>query len=252
MYVGATLETRLQLCGTVVALIEGERVEGRLPARQGRLIFVYLAANRLRSVDRDELAEVLWPAGAPAAWETALNALISKLRGVLGHDRLVGRAALRMVLPWGAWVDLEVVTEALHRAETEVALGEWARAWGPARVALNIARRSFLHGEDAPWVAERRQRLEEAEVRALECVARVGLGLGGPELASVKRSGRDLVRLAPYRESGYRLLMEALAAEGNVAEATTLYSSLCARLRDDLGIAPAADIRELHRRLIAF
>lgn len=45
-----------------------------------------------------------------------------------------------------------------------------------------------------------------------------------------------------YRESGHRLLMEALAAAGNVAEALRVY--------DDLGITPAADIVELHGRLV--
>src|SRR5487761_1679125 len=77
-------------------------------------------------------------------------------------------------------------------------------------------------------------------------------GLSSPRpRCSAARSGRALVRLAPYRESGYRLLMQVLAAEGNVAEATAVYATLCSRLREELGRAPAADIRDLHRRLIA-
>lgn len=234
-----------------MVLIEGARLEMSLPGRQGRLLFVHLAANRLRPVDRDELVEALWTDRPPVAADSSLSALVSRLRTVLGHNRLVGRTALQLRLPAGAWVDLEAMGEALHRAESAVALGDWVRAWGPARVALNIARRGFLRGEDAPWIVEQRERLVEAELRALECVAHAGLGLGGAELASAARSGRALVRLAPYRESGYRLLMQVLAAEGNVAEATAVYATLCSRLREELGIAPAADIRDLHRRLIA-
>jgi len=84
-----------------------------------------------------------------------------------------------------------------------------------------------------------------------ECVAEAGLGLGGPELASAERSGRALTQLAPYRESGHRLLMKVFAASGNVAEAIRVYEVLCCRLRNDLGIVPSPETRELHRGLLA-
>src|SRR5262249_58543264 len=54
--------------------------ESRLPSRQGRLAFVYLAAQRERAISQSELAEVLWPGDVPPAWTTALSAIVSKLR----------------------------------------------------------------------------------------------------------------------------------------------------------------------------
>ena len=48
----------------------------------------------------------------------------------------------------------------------------------------------------------------------------------GTELAAAERSGRALVEAAPFRESGYRLLMEALAAQENIAEALRVYERL--------------------------
>ncbi len=231
--------TRIQLCGRVVVELEGRRLERELPGRQGRLLFVYLAANRVRQVGRDELVEALWPEGPPAAADSALSALLSKLRRAVGAERIEGRAEIRLLLPTDAWIDLEAAAEAIHRAESAVALGEWTRVWAPARIALNAAGRGFLAGEEAPWIEEQRRSLEELELRALECVAQSGLGLGGPELASAERAARGLTRLAPYRESGYRYLMETLAAQGNVAEALAVYDSLRRRLRDELGVAPA-------------
>jgi SARP family transcriptional regulator, regulator of embCAB operon len=73
---------------------------------------------------------------------------------------------------------------------------------------------------------------------------------GGTELAAATRAGRELVRLEPYRESGYRLLMEALERQGNGAEALLAYESLRSRLRDDLGVSPSPPTQELHRRLL--
>ena len=150
----------------------------------------------------------------------------------------------------GAWVDIEAALEAIHRAEGAIARRDWAEAWAPARVALHVARRGFFPGEDAPWIDEQRGVLEDVELRALECIAESSLELGPAERDAALRSGRDLVRLAPHRESGYRLLMRTLAARDNVADALDVYEQLRLRLREDLGAGPSRATQELHRSLL--
>jgi pentatricopeptide repeat protein len=54
----------------------------------------------------------------------------------------------------------------------------------------------------------------------------------------------------PYRESGWRILMQALAAEGNPAEALQTYEQLRVLLREELGVAPGAPTQELYRTLL--
>jgi DNA-binding SARP family transcriptional activator len=205
--------------------------------------------NRYRQVPRDELAEALWREPDLAAVDTRLNPLVSKLRKVFGPDALEGRSTLRLHL--SAWVDLDAAAESIHRAESSVAQQDWIRAWGPSLVALFVAERGFLAGEDAPWIDEIRHHLTETRVRALECYAATELGIGGTELAGAVRAGRQLIRLAPLRESGYRYLMQALAAQDNVAEALQVYGRLCECLRDQLGVSPGPATRELFERLLA-
>ena len=72
--------TRIQLCGPLVAEVEGRRIEDDLPGRQGRLLFVYLVANRLRPTGRDELVDAVWPEDPPTNVDSALSALLSKTR----------------------------------------------------------------------------------------------------------------------------------------------------------------------------
>jgi SARP family transcriptional regulator, regulator of embCAB operon len=240
------LAARIQICGRVVATIDGRRIESGLPGRQGRLLFVYLVCNRLRPVPRDELVEALWPGEVPAAAASALSALLSKLRRVVP---LEGRSEVRVALD-DAFVDFDAALEAVHRAESAVARRAFAEAWGPARVALHTATRGFLPGEDAPWIDERRRRLEDVRLTALELTGEIGLALGGGELPAALRSGRTLVEIAPLRESGYRLLMRALEADGNAADALEVYDALRVRLRDDLGTAPSPQTQDLHRSLL--
>jgi DNA-binding SARP family transcriptional activator len=241
------LETRIQVCGRVTAEVDGRRIENELPGRQGRLLFVYLVVNRVRTATRDELAAAVWSEQAPSAADAGLSALLSKLRRLVPVE---GRSELQLRLPANAWVDLEAAAEGLHRAEAAVARSDWTAAWGPGRVAQHVAARGFLHGEEAPWVEEQRRRLEEIHARALELVGRACLEIGGSELDTAERSARTLIAQMPYRESGHRLLMEALAARGNQAEALLVYEQLRRRLRDDLGASPAPETQALHTSLL--
>jgi SARP family transcriptional regulator, regulator of embCAB operon len=240
---------RIQICGQLAVDRDGQRLDDRLPGRQGRLLFTYLVVHRSRAVPRDELAEALWREPDQAAVDARLSPLLSKLRRVFGPGVIDGRSALRICLE-PAWVDLEAAAEAVHRAESSVAQQAWARAWGPALTTMFIAGRGFLPGEDAPWIDDVRHQLSELRLRALECYAAAALGVGGTELTAAVRAGRQLVRLAPLRESGYRFLMHALAKEGNVAEALSVYASLSSCLREQLGVWPSPATRAVYEELL--
>ena len=243
-------EARIQLCGRYAVVIDGSRVEDRLPGRRGRLLFAYLVLNRGRQLPREELLMAGWGADASAEARNALSVLLSKLRHGLGADRLRGRAEIELLLPPATFVDVEAALEGAHRAESRIAEGRWAQAWGPAGIAYHIATRPFLTGLEAPWIDRWRRRLEEVRLRGLECFAAAGLGLGGPALAQAEERARMLTELAPYRESGHRILMEALAERGNVAEALRAYERLRVLLREELGVAPSPTVQAVHRRLL--
>jgi len=242
--------TRIQLCGRLVAEVNGQRIDQALPGRQGRLLFAYLVAYRAQPTARDELADVLWPDRVPPAVDSAVSALLSKLRRLVGPERLEGRIRLQLLLPNGSWIDHEAAAEALHRAEGAAARNEWAEAWGPARVAQHIAARTFLAGEDAPWIDEWRRRLDDVYLHSLELTAQASLGIGRGELDTAERAARTLVARAPYRESGYRFLMQVLAARDNPAEGLRVYEELRVRLRDELGTAPSPSTQALHKQLL--
>ena len=247
---GQWAEARIQLCGRFVADIDGSRIEDALPGRLGRVLFAYLVLNRGRAVPRDKLLMAGWGQDAPAEAGNALSVLLSKLRHSLGAEHLQGRAEIELLLPPATFVDVEAALEGAHRAESAIAEGRWAQAWGPAGIAYHVATRPFLTGLEAPWIEEWRRRLEETRLRGLECFAAASLGLGGPALAQAEERARMLTELAPYRETGHRLLMEALARRGNVAEALRAYERLRVLLREELGIAPSPTVQGVHRQLL--
>ncbi len=248
---GEPRATRIQLCGRLVVELNGWRVEDALPGGKGRLLFAYLALNRDRRISRDELLAAVYGEDASPEQHPSLSVLLSKLRSAVGHELLAGRAEIELVLPRDAFVDVEAAREALHRAESHVAAGEWAESWGPAGVAYHVARRPLLQGENRPWLEEWRRRLEDIHLRGLECFAQARLGLGGPTLSQAEDCARRLIQLAPYRETGHRILIEALERHGNVAEALLAYDRLRVLLRDELGVAPSPAMQSVHRRLLS-
>jgi DNA-binding SARP family transcriptional activator len=227
----------VQLCGRLAVTLDAIRVERDLPGRQGRLLFAFLVRNRLRTPTRDEAVAAVWPDGH----DGGLAPLLSKLR------RIVPLHGLRVAVDW---VDVEAAADALHRAESALAQGDPHRAWGPAQVAMFVTGRTFLAGDDAAWIDDERLALARMHVLALEAYGASTLGLGRTELAAAVRVGRELVAREPYRESGYRILIDALDREGNSAEAILVYEMLRAKLRDDLGISPSEQTQDLYRRLL--
>jgi SARP family transcriptional regulator, regulator of embCAB operon len=243
-------DSKIQLCGRLVVKLGARRVDDALPGANGRLLFAYLVLNRFRRMGREELLMAIYGEEATPDHHPRLSVLLSKLRRVVGPDLLAGRSEIELLLSPGTFVDVEAALEAAHRAESHIANGEWAEAWGPAGVAYHVANRPLLQGQDRPWLEEWRRRLDDVRLRGLECFAAARLGLGGSAVSQAEECARRLTELAPYRETGHRILMEALERRGNVAEALLAYDRLRVLLRNDLGIAPSPAMQGIYRRLL--
>lgn len=230
--------------------IDGRRLEAAIPGRQPRTLLAYLVLHRRRPVRREELIEILWPDAPPASPEGALSTIVSRLRSVVGRETVAGRSELRLALPADALIDFECALDAIECAEQALERGAWQDATSWADDALSVARRGFLADVEAGWAEDERRRLDEVHLRALECRAASGLALGGSHLSATERAARQLIEAAPYRETGHRFLMQALADRGCVAEALRVFDGVRVLLQEQLGVAPSAGLRTLHERLL--
>ena len=229
--------------------------ERRLPGRQGRLLFAFLVAEQGRAVPRGELAEALWGDELPATWEKALSVLVSKLRVLLRESGIDGASALtgaigcyRLDLPEGSWVDVLAATDAVHEAEEALVAGELERAKATAVVAESLVRQPFLPGDDGTWVEEKRRELAEVRSRALIVLADASLRSGDAHEAA--QWAVQAIPLEPFRESGYRRLMEAHVAAGDRAEALRVYDRCRRLLAQELGAYPSPETESIYRAIL--
>jgi predicted ATPase/DNA-binding SARP family transcriptional activator len=230
--------------------VHGVERAGALRGRQVPLLLAYLLLGRDRHIGREELSLALWPEQAPRAQDAALRTLLSRLRSALGTSALLGREQLMLALPEPVWIDVEAAVAGVEQSRDALAGGDARRAWALAQVPLNICARGLLPGFDADWLESRRRDLEDLRLEALEIVGRAGLALGGAQLSSAQRAARGLIDAEPYRESGYVLLMQALGAEGNVAEGLRVFERVRSLLRDELGAAPSRETIAAHQQLL--
>lgn len=228
--------------------------EQRFPGRQGRLVFAYLLAAQGRPVPRDELADALWGDELPAKWEKALSVLVSKLRALLNECGVDGATSLtsafgcyKLTLPAGSWIDVAAAAEAASAAERALAADDLDGAVGNASSAASLARTTFLPGEDGRWVDKVRDDLREILVRALEYLAEANLSR---DPAAAARAADELIVLEPFRDRGYRLLMQAQSAAGNDAEALRTYERCRALLAEELGAYPSPETAAVYREVL--
>lgn len=247
----------IQLCGRL-AIERGSIIvdEDAFPARQGRRLWTYLVLNRRQPVGRNDLATAVWGDAVPDAWDEALSALVSRLRRTLRPVTMDcaepairgGEGRYLLSLPPATTIDLERATSALHRAEVLMRQEAWAAALAESRVTTEIAARGLLNGEAGDWVEGQRRLLEEARVHALECTVTAELARGNTALA--EREAERLVAIAPLRETGHRLLMQALIAGGNRGQALLTYRQCQRLLREQVGIGPSGEMQQLYEQII--
>jgi DNA-binding SARP family transcriptional activator len=199
-----------------------------------------------------DLAEALWSDAIPDAWDTSLSALASRLRRTLaplesGEMAITirgeqSRYALR--LPAATFVDWERARDAIHEADRQVFLGNPGTALAEARVAMEIAARGFLPGENAAWIVGHRDVLRDIHLRACERTVEAELARGNVGVAETE--ARQLLALDPLREASYRWLMRALMSGGNAVQAAQVYAACRQELRSRAGMSPSAETERLY------
>ena len=240
----------IELCGQLSVSVDGRRREADLPGRQGRLALAHLALNRKGGVTRERLIAALWGEDAPAGHGQALNVVLSKLRRALGPEVIENAGERAVQLTPAATVDLDEAQPALDEAFAARDRGDWAAVVEAAGRVAELADAGLLPGYEAPWLEDPRRRLEELGLQARELRGDAGLAMGGAELAPAERAAQELVELAPYRESGYLLLMRVREAQGNLVEALRVHERLRTLLRDELGVAPGPQVQAEFERML--
>ncbi len=201
-----------------------------------RTILSLLALRGRTVLNAERLLDVAWDGGPPGSGRRALHFHISRLRAELGIDDLIVTVGSGYRLE--ADVDVDDVVIALEQPDDI------------DRLATSLAR---WRGEPllgtSPCIAldHERRRLDELRLAAAERLHRARVQSGDTDVIA------DLDRLCldhPVRESLWAILVTAQYRAGNQADALRSLTTLRLNLRDELGVDPSTEIRDLELRVL--
>ena len=144
--------------------------EARFGSRKGRLLLKLLAARRGHLVAMDDIIDALWGATAPAKAEANVATLVSRLRGVVGADVIVGgRSGYRLAFGPRLSLDIDEAEQLVTEAERRGTSSQPALALTAANRALEILSSGSVL-EDEPgvdWAIDLNRQVERVLRRAL-------------------------------------------------------------------------------------
>ncbi|WP_214111264.1 BTAD domain-containing putative transcriptional regulator [Acrocarpospora catenulata] len=211
-----------------------------------RALATLLALRAGHTVSMDVLVGAVWPDGPPTGAANALQALVSRLRAVLGRDLVVaGPAGYRLTAEPGQ-VDAHRFTRLAAEGRLALRKGDADHAATALRDALALWRGPAL--ADLPGCPGEIARLEELRLAAVEDRIDADLGRGRPDDALADLPA--LIAAHPLRERLRGLHMRALYGAGRQVEALAAYQEARADFADRLGADPSPELADLHVALL--
>jgi DNA-binding SARP family transcriptional activator len=216
--------------------------ERELGSRKARLLLKVLALARGAPVSVDRLADVLWAEDLPARPADQVGVLVSRLRKVIGADRLTrSEGGYRLTADW---LDIDEVGRLVDRAVEALGEGRIAGARTAADTALSLVRGTLLPEETGEWVSAERASADGVIARARAVALDAALAAedhGAAAALAESALGHD-----PYDEVALRALMRAHLGAGRPASALAAYARVRHSLAEDLGVPPTAETEALH------
>ncbi|MFD5084884.1 BTAD domain-containing putative transcriptional regulator [Kitasatospora sp. NPDC058406] len=222
-----------------------------------RRLLGLLALKHPEPATQQEITDTLWPSGPPGSRQSLVHTYVSQVRQLLEPDghRAAPRPAVvrtptgyrledsRSRIDLGGFDELVDRAQRVHRGPEREAgyelLAQALRCWrGPVLADADLVLR-----QHPAAVAANERRVAAALSHADTAMLLGRAGEAVPVLG-------DLVHAEPLHEGLHARLILALAGSGEQAAALRVFDRLRARLDEELGVGPGAEVRDAHLRVL--
>lgn len=234
-----------------VRLLGGLTVEGvsarLLASRKARTVLKMLALHHDHVVSVDRLVDACWPDRLPSHPADQLSVLVSRLRTIIGRDRILfGEGGYRMHLDWLDLDQFHVLALTARDANGDERHGHAVDA---ARGALALVGGGLLPEDlDASWAEADRTEVDRSVARTRRVAAASALACGrfddSIEFASAAIAA-DL-----YDEEALRMLMLAHRGSGSNGAGLAAYAQVRTHLAEELGVQPSRETEAVYLALL--
>lgn len=246
------VETHINILGPL-RVVDDEGASTPLGGLRSRQLLGILVLHRGEDLPVERIVDYLWGESAPSGAMITLRTYVGQVRNALA--RAGSRAE---VLSRSGGYCLEVPADQLDfvqferraaRGREAASLGRHHEAIGILREALSLWRGEVLSDLGAPeFAVPAAARLEELRLSCWELLLDSQLATGSH--GEVIGRAQELVQQYPFRERFAGQLMLALYRSGRQADALRVAAELRDRLRDELGVDPSPDLRDLETAVL--
>lgn len=240
----------VRLLGPVSVEVNGQ--SRPVPGRLDRAVLAHLALAEGRAVSVDTLMDALWPDNPPAKARNALQAKLSRLRGVFdpfGPLLQHAQGSYRLLLH-PEQTDVSEFRNLLRQAEELLHAGQHTDAAGLLHDALSLHRGEPLAELDPhPRIVAARTQLNELVLTAREAHAEARTA-DRATLPAAIADLRGILEEEPLRSRARLALMTSLDRVGRRAEALAAYDAGRRMWAHDAGLDPPAELRRAFEDLL--
>lgn len=222
--------------------------------RRARDIFCYIATRKHRRVPKDVLIEAFWGNEPFEAIEKNFHPTISHIRKALNSRQafkqnfIVFRDGAYQLNPEFSYkIDTEDFLEHIAAAEAAKRDKNDVELRRNLEGAYDLYRGEFMGGLYEDWAEEQRHFYQDQFSRVLNALAK--LSVADKRWTDALKYAEVILKIDPYREDLHRLVMRVLAAQSKPAAVKKHYEDMSALLKDELGIEPSAETRNLYKEL---
>ncbi len=240
----------------VLGPLEASRGEEpvRLAGERQRALLAVLLVHANEMVTIDQLIDVLFGEQRSDNAPNAIRVAVSRLRHALGDDDgedvLLTRPGGYLLNVGPEQLDAVLFERGLRHGQQLLESGDPQAAGDELQEALALWRGSPMADLAVlEFVQPEIRRLEE--LRLVAVMERIGADLAMGRHAGLIGELEALVEAEPLQERLRGQLMLALYRSGRQADALAVYREGSERLREDLGLEPSQELRELERSILS-
>ncbi len=221
---------KLKLFGVPKIVVDGTAIE--FPFRKAEAIFYYLAIQK--RVTRDELVNLFWSELKEETAKKNLRNALYQIKKTLGDDVLYTPKRSIVEIAENVKIELDVM-DLLDHKRLDVYLGPFLQGYS-VKNAENF--------DD--WVMNYREfcreRFTELAYDQVDMVS-------DDNVSELIHTMQIVIKVDPYDERAYRLIMQAYADTGHTNKAFKIFQSLKTLLNEDLGVEPDVETKRVFERL---
>jgi LuxR family maltose regulon positive regulatory protein len=212
-------------------------------AAMAKELFFYILLHG--PLERDAIGAVFWPELSTRKMRNSFHTTLHRMRGAVGSQAVVVEEGVYRLGDVDYWFDVHEFEALVARARL-LPPHDWQTEdlW---RRALALYKGDFMPEVERMWCVPRREALREMYIEAL-----IGLGRSyeaRQDLHTAVDWYQKALDADELREDVYRRVMRCYAESGQRSRALAQYARCVEMLREQLGLEPAAETRQLYEQI---